>query len=69
MTRRDFIALLGTTAVSWPLDARAQPNRMRRVGVLVGQAETDFLALAQVIAGDQASGATAYFPTDRTVAL
>jgi hypothetical protein len=41
MTRRELIAFLGSTAVSWPLDARAQPNRMRRVGVLVGQAETD----------------------------
>ena len=41
MNRRDLIGLLGSTAVSWPLDARAQPNRMRRVGVLVGPAETD----------------------------
>jgi hypothetical protein len=32
MTRRDLIALLGSTAVSWPLGARAQQQeRMRRI--------------------------------------
>ena len=35
MTRRELIALLGSTAVSWPLGARAQqPERTRRIGVL-----------------------------------
>jgi putative ABC transport system substrate-binding protein len=41
MKRREFIAMLGSAAVS-PLDARAQqPGRMPRVGFLTGQAEND----------------------------
>jgi putative ABC transport system substrate-binding protein len=42
MRRRDFIKVLGGTAVGWPFVARAQEAvRMRRVGMLMSTAETD----------------------------
>ena len=42
MRRRDFIAGLSVAAVAWPLAARAQqPERMRRIGILLAATADD----------------------------
>jgi putative ABC transport system substrate-binding protein len=43
--RREVLCTLASAAVTWPLAARAQqPARMRLIGVLVGNAESDEVA-------------------------
>ena len=49
MRRRNFIAGLVSTTATWPLVGRAQqPERMRRIGVLMPFAENDPEAMAQL---------------------
>jgi hypothetical protein len=62
MRRREFIGLVGGAAVTWPLVVLAQqPQRMRRIGVLIGYSSTDPEGQARTTAFVQGLGARNWY--------
>src|SRR5262245_33587316 len=63
MRRREFITLIGGAGVAWPLAARAQqPDRVRRIAVLMSTAADDpesQMRLVAFVQGLQQAGWTA----------
>src|SRR4051812_26458727 len=68
MKRRNFIALLGGAATTWPLSAWAQPDRTRRIGVLMNTAAENVEGRAGVGAFQQVLQQLSWTP-DRNVQI
>jgi putative tryptophan/tyrosine transport system substrate-binding protein len=63
MRRREFIGLLGGAAAAWPLAAGAQqPERMRRIAVLMGSTQSDPESPPRVRAFEQALADVGWIP-------
>lgn len=54
MRRREFISLFSSTVVAWPLTARAQQQRVRRIGVLMVLPADDPEAKARIAVFEKA---------------